>query len=140
MKSIADGPNWLLRLNKDERLIKALSQFVREQGIKAAWLNGLGGALWAELGFYDLPAKQYHWQKLDQLLEITSLEGNVAWSNEEPTLHLHGTFANAKLQAFGGHIKELAVAGTCEIFLQSLPQTALTRSTDDAVGLNLLNL
>ena len=73
-------------------------------------------------------------------MEITSLQGNVAWDGDEPVIHLHGTFSDESMQAFGGHIKELQVGGTCEILLHRWYKDALTRQADPATGLNLLNV
>jgi predicted DNA-binding protein with PD1-like motif len=136
-----DGFNYVVRLEKDELLIESLLKFVKEHEVKGAWLMGLGGAQWAELGFYDLPAKEYRYRRFDELLEITSLQGNVAWRAGEPALHIHGTLSNDKFQAIGGHVRELSVAGTCEIFLRTLDSDErLTREPDAQIGLSLLDL
>jgi len=139
MKYTFDGFNWIVRLEKGEQLIASLTELVKKESIKSAWISGLGGALDAELGFYSLDEKQYKWEKLDQLLEITSLQGNIAWSGDEPALHIHGTFSDENMQAFGGHVKELTVGGTCELLLHSV-QTDLTRSHNKEIGLDLLDL
>lgn len=139
-----DGYNWLVRLDKGELLIESLTRLVKEQNVTGAWISGIGGAVWAELGFYDLDSKQYTWKKLDQPMEITGLQGNVAWDNPrssgEPVLHIHGMLSNKQMQAFGGHIKELEVAATCEILLHRWYDQDLVRSQDVEVGLNLLDL
>lgn len=136
-----DGYNWLVKLEKGELLIESLSKLVKDEAIQGAWISGLGGALWAELGFYDLEQKQYHWQKKNELLEITSLQGNIAWQEGEPVLHIHGTFSDRNMNAFGGHVKELAVGGTCELLLHRWNEEAgLTRSKDLETGLTLLDV
>lgn len=135
-----DGYNYLLRLHKGEQLVVCLTDFVRKQGVAGGWVSGIGGALAAELGFYDLTAQHYRWKQFDELLEIISLQGNIAWVGEEPFLHLHGTFSGADMQTIGGHVKELTVGGTCEIFLHVWNKTQLTRASDDETGLKLLDL
>lgn len=135
-----DSFNWLVRLEKGELLVEVLTQLVKDQKIKGAWLSGLGAAEWAELGFYDLPTKQYNWQKLSQPLEILSLQGNVAREDDMPVLHIHGTFSDQNMQAIGGHVKELEVAGTCEILLHRWYHESLNRSQDPDTGLKLLDL
>lgn len=121
MKYKFDGHNWIIRLERGELLMESLTKLVKEQDIKGGWISGLGAASWAELAYYDPVAKGYESKKLDELLEITSLQGNVAWEapldSGKPFLHIHGTFANAEMRAYGGHIMELEVGGTCEIFL-----------------------
>jgi len=135
-----DGYNWLVRLEKDELLVENIAKLVKDQKIKGAWVSGLGGAQWAELGFYNLDKQAYEWKRFDQLLEITSLQGNVAWEGEEPVIHLHGTVSDQSMQAFGGHVKELQVAGTCEILLHRLYEPdGLKRAQDPVTGLKLLD-
>ncbi len=135
-----DGYNWLVRLEKGELLIEQLTEFVKQQQVTSAWLNSIGAAMWAETGFYELDKKQYIWEKLEGPLEILSLQGNVAWENDEPILHIHGTFSKADMQAFGGHLKELEVAATCEVLLHRWYKDGLSRSYDDQTGLKLLDL
>jgi len=135
-----DGYNYLICLDKGELLIESLTDFVKQQGIAGGWISAVGAAAWAELGFYELEAKEYCWKKFEKLLEITSLQGNVSWKGEEPFLHLHGTFSDEDMSAIGGHVKELEVGGTCEVFLHIWNSDQLTRYQDPETGLNLLNL
>lgn len=135
-----DGYNWLVRFERGELLVEGLTKLISKENIRGAWVSGLGGAEWAELGFYNLDTKAYEWKKLDQLLEITSLQGNVAWQDDKPVLHLHGTFSDQSLAAFGGHVKELAVGGTCEILLHRWYEAGLSRAHDDSTGLSVLDL
>lgn len=139
MKYNFDGHNWLVQLNRGEKLIECLTELARQQNIHGTWISGLGAAAWVELGFYHLGKKEYKWKKNNELLEILNLQGNVAWQGESPVIHLHGCFSNAKGQAIGGHVKELEVAGTCELFLTKFNQP-ISRSADADTGLNLLNL
>ena len=136
-----DGFNYVVRLDKGELLIEHLTALVRQEELQGAWISGLGAAQWVELGFYQLEAQTYHWQRLDKLLEITALSGNVAWKDDEPVLHIHGSFADEQLRGYGGHVKELAVGGTCEVFLHRMQgDTGLVRQHNDQIGLDLLQL
>lgn len=135
-----DGYNYVVRLEKGELLIQTLTELVVTADLPSVWISGLGGALWAELGFYDLGAQEYRYKRFERLLEITSLQGNLAWQDGRPAWHMHGTFSDETFQAFGGHIKELAVAGTCELLLHHIYGDPLVRQHDKTIGLNLLNL
>lgn len=141
MTYVYDGYNWLVKLNKGELLVENLLEVIKKENIKGAWISGLGGALWAELGYYDLEKQEYFWQKLDDVPEITSLQGNVAWKEGQPVLHVHGTFSKKDMTAVGGHVKELAVGGTCEILLHRWDdEVGLTRSEDTETGLVTLDV
>jgi predicted DNA-binding protein with PD1-like motif len=75
------------------------------------------------------------------LLEITSLQGNLAWKNDEPIWHIHGTFGDEHYNAIAGHIKELIVGGTCELHLHAIfGDQPLARSHNNKIGLELLDL
>ncbi len=144
MKYKFDGYNWLVRLEKGEKLVETLMQIAKDQKIGGAWISGLGACAWAEAGYYDLDTKKYNFKKLDGPLEILGLQGNVAWhpldSGNEPVLHIHGTFSDKEMKTYGGHVKELEVAGTCEVLLHRWYEVGLERKMDDETGLNLLNL
>lgn len=137
-----DDYNYVLRLDKDELLIEILTDFVKQHDIRGAWVSGLGAALWCELGFYHLDKQEYSFQRIDPAagaLEITGLHGNVALLDGEPKIHIHGSFSDEHMRGYGGHVKELAVGATCEIFLHR-SQIELRRGYDTATGLPLLDL
>lgn len=135
-----DGFNYLIKLNKGERLSEAVAQFARETKIEGAWVNGIGAALEATLGFYDLDKQQYNWQTFSELQEIVSLNGNLAY-DEQGTMvfHLHGVFSNRQFQTAGGHVKDLVAGATVELFIHRAYQPT-KRKTDPSVGLQTLDL
>lgn len=135
-----DGYNYLIRLEKGERLAASLEQFMHETQIEGAWVNGVGGALEATVGFYNLETKQYQWKTFDRLQEVLSLQGNLAHSEEGKMMfHLHGVFAGDDYQAVGGHVKDLVAGATLELFAHSAYQP-MRRKMDNAIGLQLLDL
>jgi predicted DNA-binding protein with PD1-like motif len=138
MKSIFDGFNYIVRLERGEKLVESLVKLVKEKEIKGAWVSGLGAVEWVELGFYNLDTGEYEWKKLDERLELTGMTGNIAWQNDEPVFHMHGTFGEKDLSIHGGHVKEAEVAGTVELFIH-MTYKPLSRKKDTATGLNLLD-
>lgn len=139
MTSKQFGNDFVLRFDKGELLVESLLKFAKEQAAYPAWVQGLGAALWAEIGFYDLQGQQYHFNKLAKELEIGSLTGNITLLDHQPAAHLHIVLGDDKQQTFTGHLKELEVGGTCEVYLRVLDQ-AIDRKQDPATGLNLLDL
>lgn len=134
-----DDFNYVIRLNKGEVLGQAIKTFATETKLEGAWLSGLGGALEATLGFFDINKKQYEWRTFKGLYEVTSLQGNLAIKDGEPVFHLHATLADASFAAIGGHVKDLVAAATLEIFVHQL-QKPLNRVHDEEIGLPLLQL
>jgi len=127
----------LLVLAKSEELIENLDTFALKQKPKSAWLCGLGGSQKLTLGFYDPQKREYEWTEYHEPLEILSLQGNLSWIDGKPFWHIHGVFSGKDDKAIGGHVKELQVGLTGELFITPMP-TPLTRLFDDETGLKLL--
>lgn len=140
MEYRSDGQNWLMRLEKGELLVENLTQLIENEKIVAAWIGGLGAAAWVELGYYDLGEQTYHWKKFGELMEITAIQGNIAWDGSKPVIHMHGTFSGHDMQAVGGHIRELEAGGTVEIFIRGFGKEKIMRVHDTETGLKLLGL
>lgn len=136
-KKVSDG--WLLRAEKGEQLMRSLQSFCEEQDIRSGIISGLGGALWAELAFYHLDQKAYEFDRIDEPLEISNLSGNISSVNEKPFLHVHATVADMNYHSYAGHLKELEVGGTCEVYIKTFPEP-VSRVHNDEIGLKLLDL
>jgi hypothetical protein len=138
MKQIASPNSTLLVLKRGEELQTVLAAYARETGLTSAWLTGLGGAGTATLGYYSLETKSYQWQEVTGPLEILSLTGNLSLVEGKPFWHIHGSFSDTRLQAIGGHVKELTVGPTCELLITPLA-LPLTRTPDDETGMKLIS-
>lgn len=135
-----DGYNYLIKLQKGEKLTAALQEFVAQSKLEGGWINILGGALQMTLGFYDLDKKQYQWQDFDGLYEIAGIVGNLAYDEQnQPVFHLHGTFAGPDFKSISGHVKDLTAAATVEIFVHRTFKP-VKRKLDPEVGLATLSL
>lgn len=136
----ADGYNWIVRLSKGEKLVESLTKLVEQENIPSCWISAIGACSSVTLGYYDLEKQEYQWHDVNELMEITGIKGNLSFVENKPNFHLHGTFSKSDLSVIGGHVQELVVGGTCEIFLHKWYGDNLTRSHNDEVGLKLLNL
>lgn len=135
-----DGFNDIIRLEKGESLVNSLEKFIQNTELPGAWVSGLGGAKEVTLGFYDLEKKIYQWQTFDGLREVVSLTGNIGFGeNGRPVFHLHGVFGDRQFQTIGGHVKDLVVGATLELFIHRTYKR-LQRRPDGATGLSLLDL
>lgn len=130
--------HYTLVFHKGEAFVANLCGFCEAHDIKAGFFHGLGGALSAEIGFYDLEKQEYSFRQLDETLEIVSLHGNITSKDSEPFVHAHGVFADEQLKTYGGHIKEFVVGGTCEVQLHSFGST-WRRTPDEETGLSLID-
>jgi predicted DNA-binding protein with PD1-like motif len=134
---VDDG--FLVRLEKGELIVSTLTQFCIDKNIKSGVVSGVGGATWAELAFYDLEQRAYEYEKHDELLEITSISGNVSVVADKSFVHLHATMADSNYHSYGGHLKEAEVAATCEVYIRQFSKP-INRIHNEEVGLKILDI
>lgn len=129
----------VLLLLEGEKLIESVTGFCREKNITAATFTAIGAVKEAELGFYNLAAKEYHWKKAEAELELDNATGNVAIFDGKPFVHAHATVSDNEMHSFGGHLREAVVGASCEVFLTPL-QGKLERAYDKKTGLKLMRI
>ena len=135
-----DGFNYLIRLDKGERLSEVIDKFVAETKIEGAWLSGLGTASEVTLGFYNLSSKEFKWRTFGGMMEAASLTGNLAYDQQGKMMfHLHGVFSDDEYQTVGGHVKDLVAGATLELFVHRAYQP-MHRKLDENIGLQTLDL
>lgn len=139
MKFIKIQNGYILRFDKNDKFMEQLTDFADSQKIKSAWLSGFGAVLGAEIGWYDLEAKDYNWVSKIGIYEISNLTGNISRLDGKPYVHAHVTLCGSDYKAFGGHIKELVVGATLELQVSLIDKT-LERRLDEGCGLNILDL
>ncbi len=133
------GDTYFIRIDLNEEIMQSLKQLCEKEDIRLAQVNAIGASNHAVIGVYDLQAQAYHREELNGFMEITGLTGNVTRMNGEIYLHLHGTMADRNNVIHGGHVIELTVGATCEMFVQVLPGE-VSRSRDEDLGINLISL
>lgn len=134
------GENYLVRLVRGEEIKASLDKFMAEAKITGAWLNGIGASSRLTIGTYTNATKDYNWTEFNSNLEITSLVGNLAADKDGKMMfHIHGTFAGPDFNAIAGHVKDLTVNATLELFIHPTKQP-LKRQFDEDTGLQLLDL
>ncbi|MBP6880497.1 DUF296 domain-containing protein [Candidatus Saccharibacteria bacterium] len=133
-KEINDG--FLLRLETGENINDQLEQFIVEREIHGAFIGGIGGVQSATVGYYNLKRKKYIFRSVKNAVELVNLQGNVAWLDAQPIIHMHAVVTNTQNKAFGGHVKKIIVGATVEIRITLT--NALSRIPDADTGLPLL--
>ncbi len=127
---------YFLRLEKGEEIIESISNFCKQNDIKAGSITGIGAVERIEFGLFDTKEKKYHMNQLNESLEITSLIGNISRKEEQVYLHLHITVGNINGQLFGGHLNKAIISATGEIIIDAV-DVEINRRFDDEIGLNL---
>ena len=129
---------YVIRIDRGEEVMTVLTDFCQREGIKLGQVSAIGAVDRATICVYDVVEKQYFKQTFNEPMELTALVGTVSSKDGQVHLHLHGTLADANLQARGGHVFKLVISGTCEMFLRTLPGQ-ISRRLDEATGLNVIS-
>ncbi len=129
-------PFVFVRLEKGEPIVATLTDLCAQLGIRSGWVQAIGAVDRIEYGAWDIDARVYHKQVLEETLEISPISGNIMLKEGKPFLHLHATFAGHDFMARAGHLFEARVNPTLEVFIGVLPEL-LERRMDDATGLYL---
>ena len=134
----ADPPvTYAVVLDTGDEVVGELGRFVREQEVEAASLTAIGAFRRALLGYFDWDTKQYKKIAVEQQVEVLSLLGDVAVTDEGPTLHLHAVLGKSDGSVVGGHLLEAQVRPTLEVILIQ-PPSYLRKRKDPETGLALI--
>lgn len=130
------GNTYMVRIDLGEDIVESLKRFCEEENIRLGRVEAIGAADHALIGVYDLEKKEYYPEKLDGFMEIASLNGSVTSMDGKPYIHLHATLADQNHAVHGGHVLEMRVGATCEMFVTAL-DGEVTRRKDEELGINL---
>lgn len=139
MKSKKVGQSYIVKLEKDDKVIETLTLFCKENQIYSGNFSGIGAVKQTTVGYYELATKSYHWRDFLEDHEVSGLLGNVTMVGNEVFLHAHINLSNKNLEVFGGHLKEAIVAVTLEVRLDVL-KGKVKRVFDDEIGLKLMDI
>lgn len=129
---------YTLSFAKGERVVDSLETFLRQEGIEAGHISGLGAVSEIEIGCYVPETKEYDRKTFAEDFEVLSINGNVGLKNNgEVMAHVHGTFAKRDFTVLGGHIFEMVISGAGELHLHTF-SGQIIRAHDEETGLPLM--
>lgn len=131
--------SWIIVLEKSDKIIDKLTEFVRKENIKSGYFSGIGAVNNAELAHFSCSHKEYSSKLLTESLEIVSLSGNVAYKDNDIVIHAHAALGTKDMVLYGGHLKEAEVSATCEIIFNEF-NIKINRKHNKDIGLNLMDL
>ncbi len=134
------GNVYALRVDRGEEVMSCLESLAEQEKITAGKIEGLGAADYMKAGLYDVTKQEFICREFNEPLEVTALIGNISVMDGKPYLHVHVTAADSSQHAFGGHLKELRIGGTAEIFVTRLDGEIGRRGDDIGnTGLNIFD-
>jgi predicted DNA-binding protein with PD1-like motif len=119
--------SYLLRVPEGAEIVGYVRQLLHEMGIESALLAGIGGLRRARLGYFDFAKKSYAERLLEGQLELVSLLGNAALSEQGVHVHLHACVAGQDYAAMAGHLLEGIVHPFVELGITPTKNTANRR-------------
>ena len=130
------GDTYLVRIDLDEEIMQSLKTLCEQENIRLAHVEAIGASNHAVIGVYDLEEQAYHQEVLDGFMEIAGLTGSVTSMDGNPYVHLHAVLADGENRLHGGHVLEMRVGATCEVFVKVL-EGEVTREKNEDLGINL---
>lgn len=119
------GTTVVVRCSDGERLPDAMLGL----NVKAAGLiAGIGMLRDLVLGYWD--GEKYVEERIEEPVELLSLQGNLGDEEGKPVLHAHVVAGREGGEAIGGHLLSATVHNTAEILLLRLPGVRLSRRRD----------
>ena len=130
------GNQYLLRVDKGEKIAESIRKLCEKENIRCGAIHGLGAADQVELGLFRTDTKRFIGHVYEGAYEIASLNGNISSMNNEVYLHLHAVIADENNETKGGHLTEARVSATAEIVISAFDGEA-DRKFSEEIGLNL---
>ena len=132
------GDTIVLCLVRGEDVLASIRAVCNAERVRLAEISALGAADYAEVGVYHLAEKRFLPRTLEGEMEICALTGSVTRRGTELYLHLHGSLADADGNVYGGHVNEIRVSATAEIFIRLLPGE-VNRRLEEESGIILMD-
>jgi uncharacterized protein len=138
LKDTPDEQVYAVIFHKGDEALSGLTDFAIKYRIGDAHFTGIGAVSGATLAWLDLSKKVYHRIPVPQQVEVLSMIGDIATFNGIPIVHTHTVLGRSDGSTIGGHIFELNVNPTLEVFVTA-NKTPLSKKPDDASGMKLID-
>lgn len=141
IKLVKDTPDekvYAVIFHRGDEVLSGLTDFAIQNKVQDAHFTGIGAVSGATLGWLDLPKKSYHRIAVTEQVEVLSLIGDVATFNGKPVVHMHAVLGRSDGSTVGGHVWELNVNPTLEVFM-TVNSTPLKKRPDDASGMKFID-
>jgi predicted DNA-binding protein with PD1-like motif len=138
VKDMPDEKVYAVIFSKGDEILSGLTDFAISKNIGDAHFTGIGAVSSATLAWLDIPHKIYHRIPVKEQVEVLSLIGDIATFNDKPVVHMHAILGHSDGSTTGGHVFELNVNPTVEVFM-TVNTSPLKKRQDDASGIKLID-
>ena len=123
---------------KGDEALSGLTDFALKYGVGDAHFTGIGAVSSATVAWLDQPNKIYRRISVPEQVEVLSLIGDVATFNGKPVVHMHAVLGHQDGTTTGGHVFELNVNPTLEVFV-TVNSVPLKKRPDEASGMKVID-
>ncbi len=134
MQSKQVDKTYFIFLEKDEPVMKTLTEFCSKNSIQNGEISGIGAVKNIEIGAFDPSSKSYIQKKFDKTHELISCMGNITLKDGEPFIHAHITIGDHDMNVKGGHVFEMTVAVVGEFYIRKI-DGSIHRELNGDIGL-----
>ena len=106
------GDKLFLRLDKGDEIVDSVRAAATAENITAGSVSGIGATDDFTVGVFGLEKKAYDEFSFSGNHEITSLVGNISFTDGKPYVHLHIICAGKGGNTVGGHLIKAVVSLT----------------------------
>ncbi|MCK6602970.1 MAG: DUF296 domain-containing protein [Bacteroidetes bacterium] len=121
----------------DEDLMESLQSFASANGLFAGRFSGTGLLKTAALGFFNQVDKELTTLKMNKMVELVSIKGDISEKNGVPVISGKIIVADQDRKLSGGALQPGSKVFTAEIFIEVFDGGPLKRSFDPSTGLSV---
>jgi predicted DNA-binding protein with PD1-like motif len=129
---------YVIIFHAGDEALSGLVDFAVQNKIQDAHFTAIGAVRKATLGWLDLSQKAYRRIPVTEQSEVLSMIGDFAVFKGTPAIHTHVVLGGQSGKTVGGHVWELIVDPTLEVFV-TVNNTPLEKERDNVSGLNLID-
>jgi predicted DNA-binding protein with PD1-like motif len=124
-------------LKKGVDIIGGLTQVMKEGGISAGVVSGIGAVTEAHIAYFNAQTRKYEEAHLRENMEILSLRGNISIKEGDVFPHIHVVLSKRDFSALGGHLYVGTTVYAFEFEIISMEGVPFVRQFDNDTGLFL---
>ena len=109
--------HYVLIFAKGDEVVSGLTELAETHHVRSAQYTAIGDALSGKVGWYDFNRKMFKVIPINRPCEVTSLIGDIAVYNGKAVAHSHINLADEDGISHGGHLLELIIGPTLEVFV-----------------------
>ncbi|RPA60990.1 DUF296 domain-containing protein [Aerococcus agrisoli] len=136
-----NGHVMMLRVDRGEEVLAAITEVCQKEGIQAGSFQGIGACGDVIVSTYIASENDFTDHEKTGMLELVSLMGNITRDETDaPELHAHASFSylndEGETAVLSGHLTKAVVLYTVELVLTPYPNK-VNRAFDEETGIRL---